>query len=323
MGNKNNVPDIVAAVGSSRGVVSASWENNQYDTNLNGTTANYMEVEGGEVEEGRFFTKEEEKSLAKVAVLGSKVADELFGDSFAVGQKIRLNKQNYEVIGVMKKRGMVAFQDYDDQIFIPVLTAQKMILGVDHLGLIRAKINNGDNYARAVADIEALLRLRHGIEDQSGKSDDFEVRSMNQAMDTITTTTNALKYFLAAMAALSLIVGGIGIMNIMLVSVTERTREIGLRKAVGANNMNILGQFLIESITVTSIGGIIGIFGGIALSYLVYLIANSLGYDWKFEVSNLSVILAVGVSSLIGIVFGLYPAWKASRLDPIEALRYE
>jgi putative ABC transport system permease protein len=321
--NKKNVPNLVEAVGYTKGVGTVSWKSHSYDTNLSGTTVGYIEVEGGEIESGRFFTKDEERNMARVAVLGSTVKEELFGLSEAVGQKIKIKKHTFEVIGVMEKRGTVAFQDYDDQVILPLKTMQKLLAGVNHLGLLRAKVDHGDNVDRAIEDLSMTLRERHDIDDATGKNDDFTVRSAAQALDMITTITNALKYFLAAMAALSLIVGGIGIMNIMLVSVSERTREIGLRKAIGANNTSILFQFLLEAITVTVIGGLIGIVFGTVVSFIIAIVAQFLGYDWAFVVSPLSIILAITVSMLVGLFFGLYPANRASKLEPVEALRYE
>jgi len=321
--DKKDNPYLIGVVGYTKGVATISWGPNTYDTNLSGSTADYIDVEGGEVQTGRFFTEEEERNLSKVAVLGSTVKKELFGESDAVGQRIKIKKHTFEVIGVMKERGTVAFQDYDDQIFLPLKTMQKLIAGVNHLGLLRAKVDSEENVAQAMEDLAMTLRDQHDISDQSGASDDFTVRSANEALDVITTVTDALKYFLAAMAALSLLVGGIGIMNIMLVSVTERTREIGLRKAVGANNFNILTQFLVEAVTVTILGGIIGIVGGTVISFLISVVAKILGYDWEFVVTITSIVLAVGVSMLVGLVFGIYPASRASKLEPVEALRYE
>lgn len=320
---KNNVPNITSVVAYSKGVGLLEWHDNTYEGNLNGCSVGYLDVEGGEVAAGRFYTKEEERNLSRVVVLGATVKQELFGDSDAVGQKIKINKHTFEVIGVMKERGTVAFQDYDDIVILPIRTMQKLILGVNHIGMIRAKVDSPQNIERAIDDVKITLRERHDIADQSGANDDFTVRSAAQALDIITTITDALKYFLAAMAALSLIVGGIGIMNIMLVSVAERTREIGLRKAVGANNSMIMLQFLIESVSITLLGGIIGMIGGAILSFLIAVVARYLGYDWEFSVSLFSVLLAIGVSSAVGLIFGLFPARKASKLEPVEALRYE
>ncbi|MBA3047486.1 ABC transporter permease [Patescibacteria group bacterium] len=320
---KSNVPNAVDVVGYTNGTGTANWGSNSYDTNLKGVTVGYIEVEGGELDNGRFFSKEEETNLSRVAVIGSTVKKELFGESEVIGQRIKIKKHTFEVIGVMAERGTVAFQDYDDQILMPIKTMQKLIAGVNYLGLIRIKIDSEENIDRAISDVEMTLRDQHDIADLSGDSDDFSVRSAAEALDMITVITDALRYFLAAMAALSLIVGGIGIMNIMLVSVTERTREIGLRKAVGANNFNIMSQFLIEAVVVTLLGGIIGIIGGAVFSYLIAVIANFMGYDWAFVVSLLSIVLAIAVSTAVGLIFGLYPARKASMLEPVEALRYE
>ena len=321
--NKNNVPNIVDIVAYTKGMATVSYKANTSDTNLSGCTTGYLAVEGGELENGRFFSKNEEKNLARVAVLGSSIKNELFGDSTAVGKKIKIKKHAFEIIGVMKKRGVIAFQDYDDQIILPIKTMQKLIVGVNHLGLIRAKIDNEKNIDQTIKDVEITLRNRHNITDLSGDSDDFTVRSGAQALDMITVITDAMRYFLAAMAAISLVVGGIGIMNIMLVNITERTREIGLRKAIGANNLQIMNQFLTEAAVLTFIGGLIGIIVGAIISYIIVLVVNFLGYEWAFIISPMSVILAIVVSTTVGLIFGLYPAIKASKSEPIEALKYE
>lgn len=320
---KKNVPNLLDVAAYSSAASTLEWKNNSFEGTITGTTASYLAVEGGEVERGRFFTEDEEQNLSKVVVLGSEVKQDLFGDSDAVGQKIKIKKHSFHVIGVMKERGTVAFQDYDDKILVPIKTVQKLIAGVNHIGMVRAKVDSPDNVEQAVQDMKITLRERHDISNQGGKDDDFTVRSAAQALDMITIITDGLRFFLAAMAALSLLVGGIGIMNIMLVSVSERTREIGLRKAVGANNINIMTQFLLEAITVTLFGGIIGIVGGVIISFIISVVANYLGYNWSFVVSFLSIVLAVGVSAAVGLVFGLYPARKASLLEPVEALRYE
>ncbi|MEA2088525.1 MAG: ABC transporter permease [Patescibacteria group bacterium] len=321
--DKKNVPNLVNAVAYSKGIATISWKNQSIDTNISGVSDGYMDVEGGELEEGRFLNRAEEKGLARVVILGSTIKDELFGDSEALGKKIKIKKLSFEVIGVMKERGTVAFQDYDNQVFVPVSTMQKMILGVNHIGLIRAKVDNQENIDIAVYDIQQVLRERHNITNKSGDHDDFTVINSAEALEIITVITDSLNFFLTAMAALSLVVGGIGIMNIMLISVDERTREIGLRKAIGANNANILNQFLAESIFLTLIGGIVGIMIGIIISYLIAFGANFLGYDWDFIISFYSLVAGVLIAVLVGIVFGLYPAKKAAGLSPIEALRYE
>jgi putative ABC transport system permease protein len=323
MAIKKSVPSVNAAVGYSRGLGTLSWGDHSYETSINGVTVDYQAVEGGQVASGRFFTSEEEQNLARVIVLGSVVKNELFGDSDALGRYIKVKKQLFEVIGVMEPRGKVAFQDYDDQVLIPLRTAQKLINGVNHLSYIRTKVVDGKDPDQAVAEMELLLRSRHDISDPTGESDDFSVRSMAQAIDMITGITDALRFFLVAMAAMSLVVGGIGIMNIMLISVNERTREIGLRKAIGATNKNIISQFLMEAVTLTMVGGIIGIIFGVILSGLAALIVNKLGYNYSFIITFSSILLALSVSTLTGLIFGLYPAYKASKLEPVEALSYE
>lgn len=321
--NKNRFPHIISNVAYTKSFGTLTWQGASYDTSLSGSTVGYLTTEGGQVETGRFFTPDEEKNLSRIVVLGSTVKKELFGTINPIGQRIKINKKSFEVIGVMKERGTVAFQNYDDQVFIPILTVQKLIAGIDHLGLIRIKVDDQANIVNTIQDISILLRERHNISDQSGDSDDFTVLNAAEAVNLLTTITNSLRFFLAAIAALSLIVGGIGIMNIMLVAVTERTREIGLRKAIGATNRQIANQFLLEAVIVTSLGGLIGMIGGSIISYLVAVVAVALSYSWEFSISGLSIFLAVTVSIAIGIIFGLFPAIKASRLSPIEALRHE
>lgn len=317
------IPNVTGAVAFVSDIGAVSWQSHSYDTNIKGVNVEYLEVEDVKIEEGRFFSKGEETDLSRVVVLGHTVKKELFGETSPIGKKIKIKKNIFEVIGTTRERGTVAFQNYDDQVLVPIKTMQKIISGINYINLARIEVDHEDNIYAAVGEIELLLRERHDIDDPSGDSDDFTVRNSADAMEMITMITDALKYFLAAMASLSLVVGGIGIMNIMLVRVTERTREIGLRKAVGASNTNIIIQFLIETITITTIGGLIGITLGVLISLLITLVIKNLGYDWEFSVSLFSIILAIGVSAGIGLVFGIYPARRASKLSPVEALRYE
>lgn len=319
---KEKVEEVKEVVAYSNESANTYWGSRNYSTTIKGCTTGYLTVDNGKIKEGQFFTERQEKDISKVAVLGYTVKKELFGNSEAIGETIKIQNHPFKIIGIMEEQGTVAFQDYDDQVLVPIKTMQKIIKGVDYVDMIRAEVEEGE-VKKAKEKIELLLRDRHDIEDPSGKNDNFTVRSSQEALDIITTVTDALRYFLTAMAALSLLVGGIGIMNIMLVNVTERTKEIGLRKSVGANNQNILGQFLIETIIITLVGGIIGMILGIFFSFIASLIIKNLGYYWEFSVSLLSIASGLGVSTAIGLIFGLYPAQKASKLTPLEALRYE
>lgn len=314
-------PAIKAVAAYVRGSDTVTWLENKTDTTFVGTSYSYLEVEDTKVEQGRFFTDEEERGLAKVAVIGSDVAEELFEDTDPIGQYIKIKKQNFIIIGVMRSRGVSGFQNQDNQVFIPVTTAQKLLLGINHVSFIRAKIDTAEQVDPALEYIRSTLRERHNI--SNPEQDDFSAESANQGLETLLNITNALKFFLASISAIALLVGGIGIMNIMLAAVQERTKEIGLRKALGAKSRTIIGQFLIETMFITFIGGVIGIILGTLISVLVATIAKSMEYDWDLVISPFSIILGCGVSISIGLLFGITPAKRASKLSPIEALRYE
>ena len=318
---QDQIPEIIALTSYTRGIDTVSWQNQQLDTTFMGTTASYLNVESAEVAKGHFFLSTDEKGIARVAVLGSGVALDLFGEIDPIGQKIKIKRESFEVVGVLKERGTVAFENVDDQLFIPLNTAQKLLLGIHHVNMMRAKVDNSESIEQVILEVKQILRDRHNIKNEG--EDDFSVRNQVEALDMLTTITDALKFFLAAMAAISLLVGGVGIMNIMYVVVTERTQEIGLRKAVGATYHNLLSQFLIEAIIITMVGGIIGIIIGSVISMLVAFIAIYLGYAWSFIVSPGSIIVSVVVATLVGVVFGFFPAKRAAKLDPITALRYE
>jgi putative ABC transport system permease protein len=315
------LPHIVAVNPLVQGVVTFTWQSNKYDGNFMGVSHQFLEVEDYELVEGSWFTEVDEDSLATVAVLGSEVKKQLFGDSNAIGEKIKFSRKSFRVIGVMEERGVSGFVNYDTRVYVPVTTAQKLILGINHISLLRAKVDDERYIDQTVKDVEMVLRERHDITDPS--QDDFTVSSSKQGLEIITNITDALTFFLAAIAGIALLVGGIGIMNTMLVAVKERIHEIGIRKAMGAKNRDILLQFLLESVFFTLFGGIIGIIVGAALATLVALVVRYLGYDWDLLVSLNSILIAFGVSVIIGLVFGVYPARKAAKLDPIAALRYE
>lgn len=318
---KKNVPNALAASGYVSGIATATYGSSSFQASFQGVSASFIEVEDAKIKNGRFFTDEEDDGLARVAVIGAQRAVDLFGAEDPIGKVFSLKDVNFKVIGVLDKRGSAGLTNSDSVIYVPLKTAQKILLGIDYLNFMRIKIDSPDAVDRAVADIEYTLRVRHGIKNSS--DDDFSVRDTAQALETLTNITNVLKYFLAAIAGISLLVGGIGIMNIMLISVQQRIREIGLRKAVGARNRHIITQFLIESVFLTLVGGIIGIIVGILISFLASIVIQYLGYSWKFIISFWSIVVATSVAGSIGILFGLYPARKAARISPMEALRYE
>jgi putative ABC transport system permease protein len=319
--NKANVPHAKAVAAYVSGTGSITWENRSIDNNYFGASADFLTIENLELASGRFFTAEEERGLARVVVLGSTVASDLFDQSDPLGQKIKIGKESFSVIGVFKKAGVSGFMNKDKLIVLPLFSAQKLLLGINHVSFVRVKVDEAANIDKTKEDIIFLLRQRHDITDPT--QDDFSVRSSQQMLDVFTSITDILKYFLAAIAAIALLVGGVGIMNIMLVAVTERTREIGLRKAVGATGSNVMAQFLVEAVILTLSAGVVGIIIGSVISTLVALVARYLGYNWDLVISLTSIFLACGVCILIGLVFGYYPARRAARLNPIDALRYE
>jgi putative ABC transport system permease protein len=325
------VPHAVAVNALVRGVGTVVWQNKSTDTSFVGTDYGYANVVNFTMDSGEFISEEANKGGTKVVVLGSKVAEALFGGTGVspIGQviKVRSNSQAdafgipLRVVGVVEKRGSAFFQDQDDQIFIPLSIAQSQLLGIHYLQAINIKVDSADNIDQTINDVTNTLKQRHHI--LTDDDIDFTVRNQAAAVDILKTITNALSLFLTSMAAISLAVGGIGILNIMLATVAERTREIGLRKAVGATNGMVMRQFLLEAGTLTFIGGLIGIIVGVVMSYLMAVLMKYMGFDWDFVISVTSVLLAVGVSVLTGVIFGLYPSFKASKLNPIDALRYE
>lgn len=318
---KRNVPHLVAASGYVSGSATAESPTESFEVSFQGVSPDMISVESTKVAEGRFFFAEEESSLARVIVLGATRARELFPDRDPIGETLKLSDIPFRVVGVLEERGSTAFSNPDVLVFVPLETAQKLLLGINYLNFARGKVDSSENVDRTVEDITILLRDRHDIEE--GEQSDFSVRNTASALGVLTNITNVLKYFLIAIASIALLVGGIGIMNSMLISVSQRVREIGLRKAVGARPHHVITQFLIESSFITLAGGLIGILLGILLSFIAAIIIPKLGYNWEFLVPLSSVLIGFGVSFVIGIVFGLYPALKASKVSPMEALRYE
>ena len=314
-------PNIVAAYGWQVGQAAVKYGDTTKVTLLMGEGYNLQDVEKLELTAGRMFTKEEEESQAQVGIIGSKTKKVLFGDDDPIGKTIYLKGKAFRVIGVAKERGATFGMDMDSMVLMPTKTLQKKILGVDYYRNILAKARDRAQINETVKDIQEIVRENHDITDPN--KDDFAVNTMEEAAKMLSSVINGLTLLLVALVCVSLAVGGVGIMNIMYVSVTERTFEIGLRKAVGAKSKDILWQFLSEAILLTLSGGVVGIFLGIILALLIYLIATYYNFSWIFAVPISSIVLALGFSVAVGVFFGLYPAKKAAALNPIDALRKE
>lgn len=317
----NRLPNIVDGYAGVLSQEKASYGNESRKAFLLGVNASYDAIDQSEVGSGRFFSDAEDRSLTQVVVLGAKMKDKLFGDSDAIGQQISLRQSKYKVIGVMKARGASMGMDFDDYIYVPIRTLQKKIMGIDHVMYMVQELADEKQAAVTADEMTALLRERHDITNPD--KDDFRVVTMEEMMATLDTVTSALTILLLAIVAISLLVGGVGILNIMYVIVSERTPEIGLRKAVGARYRDIMVQFLLEAVMITVLAGIIGILFGILLSWFIALGANAGGLDWTFTVPTKAFVVALGFSLFFGVFFGVYPARAAARLDPIEALRRE
>jgi len=302
------------------GAAQVVFGDQNWSTGVSGTTPGILTVRDWPLAAGRSFTEQDIRNATKVAILGQTVADNLFGGMDPIGQIIRIKKVPFTVVGILESKGQSPMgQDQDDVIYIPITTAQKKIFGTSFPGMVRSimvKARSSEDLGAAERQVTELLRQRHRIGAQ--QENDFTVRNLTQLMEVAEESSRVMTLLLGAIASVSLLVGGIGIMNIMLVSVTERTREIGIRMAVGAKTWDIRLQFIIEALTLSLTGGITGILLGITASKVLSAVAG-----WPTVVSPLSIVLAFGFSGLVGIFFGFYPAYKASLLNPIEALRYE
>jgi putative ABC transport system permease protein len=312
-----NCPAIEAAAPSVRGSAQVVFEEKNWSTSVMGTNEDYERVRDWKVTSGRYLNRQDIDGRTKNCIVGKTIVDELFGQEDPIGKIIRIKKVPFTIVGVLEARGQSPVgQDQDDTILVPVTTGQSRLFGITWLNAIMAKGKSNELMGKAVDQVTALLHERHRIPE--GEDDDFSVRNLSDMLAMAETQTKIMALLLGSVASVSLLVGGIGIMNIMLVSVTERTREIGIRMAVGAKGRDIMLQFLIEALVLSILGGLLGIGLGVLLSYII----GSFG-TFTTQVTVFSVMLAFGFSMAVGIFFGFYPAQKAAGLDPIAALRYE
>ncbi len=327
----SNLPNVLFGYPGLMGQEQVSYGSEMKKGMLMGTNSYFTLIDQSEVETGRFFTEAENNSLAKVIVLGFDIKNDLFGDNSAVGKFVKIKQSKYRVIGVMKERGAMLAFNWDDMIYIPIKTIQKRLMGVNHITFMIHKLRDASLADITAEEARGILRENHDLPKpeqaytgfmDTGR-DDFRVITMGEMMETMSIITGALTWLLLAIVAISLLVGGVGIMNIMYVVVSERSKEIGLRKAVGATYKTIMIQFLIEAIVVTLAGGLIGLLFGVFISFLISFGANYVGLDWDFNIPLEAYIVSLSFSTFFGLLFGIYPARKAARLDPITAMRKE
>ncbi len=311
-----SVPEVEAVTAEYGRAAQVVYGNQNTFTQVLGETVNFPTVRNWAVVAGSFFTDDDQKKRARVAVLGQTVAKNLFGESDPIGANIKINRATFTVIGLMGVKGSNAFQDRDDVIFVPLTTAQKRLYGVDYVRTLYVEVRSDQEMDAAQSKVDALLRERHRI--PRGEDGDYTIRNQADIIATFQGVVQTITLMLGSVAAVSLVVGGIGIMNIMLVSVTERTREIGLRKAVGATRANILLQFLVESVVLSVLGGIVGLLLGLGASRII-----ATAFGWNTVITLTSILMAFGFAVAVGVFFGIYPAHRAAALDPIAALRYE
>ena len=311
-----NVPNVVRISPEYGGRSQVVYLNNNINSSINGVTPDYEAVRGTSVQVGRFISESDLRTSDRIAVVGQNVVADLFGTDDPVGRRVKIENVPFTVVGVLASEGGTGFNSPDDAIFVPLTTAQNRLYGVQHVTQLGVEINESEAMTQAQDDIGWLLLGRHELSDP--EEADFRVSNQQDLLETVGAVTGVMTALLGGIAGISLLVGGIGIMNIMLVSVTERTREIGLRKAVGAKRRDILRQFLTESVTLSVIGGLIGVLLGLGASHVMSDLMNT-----ETLVTTNSVVLAFAFSAAVGIFFGIYPAIRASRLSPIDALKYE
>ncbi len=319
---KDNVPTLGNIMPLLFGSDTAVYRENTYRPTIFGATEAVAKIFDLSVNEGVFFTAEDVRARSDVVIIGSKVRDELFGQNDAIGQIIKIKNRSLRVIGVLPKKGQVSFFNFDEAVLMPYTTAQQYIFGIKYFHRFIIEADTDADITRTVSDVQITLRNSHNISDPA--KDDFFVQTQADLANRLGLITTILTLFLVAVAGISLFVAGIGIMNIMLVSVTERTREIGLRKALGATERDILLQFLFEATVLTVSGGVVGILLGALLSFaMASILTTFVGLNWTFVFPVVGAIVGLVVSASIGLVFGIYPARKAAQKSPMEALRYE
>jgi ABC-type antimicrobial peptide transport system permease subunit len=316
-----SIPNVVNSYGATLGQQVVTYGNVSKNIFIFGADSSRFDIDKGVIAKGRPYTKEEDKSLAQVALLGHDIAIDLFGENDPIGKFIRVGSYNFEVIGVYERRGSFGFSNDDEQVFIPVTTLQKKILGIDYLFYAVVELQDNSKADATSLDIADVLRRNHYIDNPA--QDDFKVQTQAESLGTFNNILQAVTFLLIAIATISLVVGGVGVMNIMYVVVTERIGEIGLKKALGATNKDILYEFLFEAVLLTLLGGVFGILGGSFLSFVIAKVAQSFGLTWAFSVPLSGIVISVSISMIIGVVFGVFPARNASKLNPIEALNKE
>jgi putative ABC transport system permease protein len=320
--NKANVPNLQSLMPVVLGSGNASFGSNTYQSTIFGATDLIANIFNLNPAEGQFFDQSDVDSLSSVVVIGSKVATNLFDNQDPLNQNINIHGRNFRVVAVLPSSGGGSLFDFDDMVIMPYTTAMTYITGQKYFSRIIVQATSDAVVPETAANITLTLEESHNITDPT--KDDFTIQTQQSLANTLGTITSALTWFLVAVASIALFVGGVGIMNIMLVSVTERTREIGLRKALGAKDKDILSQFLLEAVLLTLIGGIVGIILGSSLAFLIaFILSHALGINWQFVFPWSGAIMGITVSGVIGLVFGGYPASQASKKSPIEALRYE